>query len=94
MKRGSAMGKMNNFVGLLSRRSHVRVVLGADTPNAVALLLAPVLMGIAYICTRLSTGLTCNFEIISRPYLVFIFLPYILFLGGPLGEEIGRRGTT
>ncbi len=57
-----------------------------------AILLAPVLMGIAYVCTRLNTGLTFDLEIINKPYLVFIFFPYILFLGGPLGEELGWRG--
>jgi uncharacterized protein len=57
-----------------------------------AVLLAPVLMGTAYICTRVATGFTPGLEIFRKPYLVFIFLPYILFLGGPLGEELGWRG--
>jgi hypothetical protein len=57
-----------------------------------AILLAPMLMGIAYILTNLTTGLTLQLEIIKKPYLLFIYLPYILFLGGPLGEELGWRG--
>ena len=57
-----------------------------------AILLAPMLMGIAYLLTNLTTGLTLEPEIIKKPYLLFIYLPYILFLGGPLGEELGWRG--
>ena len=58
----------------------------------LALLLMPTLLGISYLITRFIFGIEYTLEWFKTPQMIPIVYLYILFLGGPLGEEIGWRG--
>jgi membrane protease YdiL (CAAX protease family) len=57
-----------------------------------AFLLMPAILGLSYIITRFIFGIQYQLEWFEAPLMIPIVYLYILFLGGPLGEEIGWRG--
>jgi uncharacterized protein len=59
---------------------------------AVSVVTVPAVMGASYLFARFVWNVETELPLVEQPALVFIFLPYILFLGGPLGEELGWRG--
>lgn len=58
----------------------------------LTLLLMPSILGGAYLITHFVFGISYDLEWFKQPQMIPIVFLYILFLGGPLGEEIGWRG--
>ncbi len=56
------------------------------------LLIMPFILGVSYLLLVTIFHISFDLEVLRKPYLIVIVLIYILFLGGPLGEEIGWRG--
>ena len=54
--------------------------------------LMPSILGMSYLITRFVFGIEYTLEWFNQPAFIPIVFLYILFLGGPLGEEIGWRG--
>lgn len=54
--------------------------------------LMPTILGGSYLVTRFLFGIDYALEWFEAPLMIPIVYLYILFLGGPLGEEIGWRG--
>ncbi|MFP4078645.1 MAG: CPBP family intramembrane glutamic endopeptidase [Candidatus Izemoplasmataceae bacterium] len=54
--------------------------------------LMPGILGISYLITRFLFGVEYALEWFEAPWMIPVVFLYILFLGGPLGEEIGWRG--
>lgn len=54
--------------------------------------LMPAILGGSYLITRFIFGVSYTLEWFETPLLIPVVYLYILFLGGPLGEEIGWRG--
>lgn len=57
-----------------------------------SLFLMPMILGFSYLVTRYAFGITYTLEWFEKPLFIPVVYVYILFLGGPLGEEIGWRG--
>lgn len=58
----------------------------------LAFLLMPLLFFITYLFTSIVFDVSYTLSSFDQPYLIPVMYIYILFLGGPLGEEIGWRG--
>jgi len=68
------------------------LIKGKGIWKAYALLLMPIILGLSYLITRFIFGLDYHLEWFDAPLAIPIVFVYILFLGGPLGEEVGWRG--
>lgn len=58
----------------------------------LAFFLMPTILGGSYLITRFLFGIEYTLEWFEAPLMIPIVYLHILFLGGPLGEEIGWRG--
>jgi membrane protease YdiL (CAAX protease family) len=65
---------------------------GSWSTKYLTLLLMPSILGGSYLITRFLFGVSYDLEWLRQPEGIPIVFLYILFLGGPLGEEIGWRG--
>ncbi|MEC9484849.1 MAG: type II CAAX endopeptidase family protein [Candidatus Izemoplasma sp.] len=58
----------------------------------LAICLMPLILGLSYIISRYLFKVDYTLEWFKTPHMIPIVYLFILFLGGPLGEEIGWRG--
>jgi len=55
-------------------------------------LLMPLIVGGALLFSTVAEEVTPSMPVLSNPWLVLVGFVYILFLGGPVEEELGSRG--
>lgn len=81
--------KNRNFLSIIKETF---ILKGRFSWKLFSVLLMPAILFISYLITRFIFNVEYTLEWFETPLAIPIVYLYILFLGGPLGEEIGWRG--